>query len=411
MVAVANPGGVSWMLRAAEYFGGRSELAGYCSPVTVPESQLETIGRRLPRRLAGPVTAQLALRAAPAAVPPDRVFRTPTAPEVLGVLALRLGVPHSILGHADQARSYVFDRAVGRRLHSGVGAVIGYSGTTGSTFAAAKRVGTARILDYPLPHHDHILALCREEVALVPAYAATMQGHDIPSWRLRSWDREIAAADRIIMLCSYQQRSFEDAGIEPERLFMAPFGVDLDLFSPGPREDDVFRVLFCGQITQRKGISYLVDGFRKAELGNAELVFAGRPVGTTHPWIDEPRVRHAGALARPKLRDVYRSADVIVLPSLIEGFGATPLEGMACGLPAIVSDNSFAHDVIEDGVDGWVIPIRDSDSIASYLRMLYDDRDLQRRMGAAARKKAEQFTWERYGNALRAGIVPALAAG
>ncbi len=96
---------------------------------------------------------------------------------------------------------------------------------------------------------------------------------------------------------------------------------------------------------------------------------------------------------------------MIVLPSLIEGFPSTPLEGMACGLPAIVSDHTFGHDVIEDGVDGWVIPIRDADAIADKLRLLYEDQDLKRTMGAAARRKAEQFTWKRYGDAIRAGIT------
>jgi glycosyltransferase involved in cell wall biosynthesis len=116
-------------------------------------------------------------------------------------------------------------------------------------------------------------------------------------------------------------------------------------------------------------------------------------------------VTHIDALPRPRLVSVYRSADVIVLPSLIEGFPSTPLEGMACGLPAIVSTNTFGHDVIEDGVDGWVTPIRDPDAIAEKLRILYEDRDLQRRMGAAAREKAQQFTWSRYGDAIRAGIL------
>ncbi len=60
-------------------------------------------------------------------------------------------------------------------------------------------------------------------------------------------------------------------------------------------------MLFCGPIAQRKGISYLVEAFKRAELTDAELVFAGRPVGSAQPWIDEPRVRHIDALPRPKL--------------------------------------------------------------------------------------------------------------
>jgi glycosyltransferase involved in cell wall biosynthesis len=284
--------------------------------------------------------------------------------------------------------------------------VIGYQGTAATTFRTAGRRGIGRILDYPVAHHQHCQELLQEEVKRVPAYAGTIQGDKFEKWRLRRYDEEIALADRIIMVSSYHQRTFEDAGVDPSRMFMAHFGVDLDRFSVGPpRDEPRFRVLFCGQITQRKGISYLVEAFKRAELPDAELVFAGRPVGSRHPWIDEPRVVHVQAMARPQLVDVYRSADVIVLPSPIEGFPSTPLEGMACGVPAIVSEHTFGHDVIEDGVDGWVTPIRDADAIAEKLRVLYEDRDLQRRMGVAARRTAERFTWAQYGASLRAGIA------
>ena len=400
------------MLRSAEYFAELGELTAYCSPATLHADELRTLGERLPAAVAGPVVAQLSLRSAPAAVPRDRIVRASTAPEVLSVLSKRMGAPESVFLQLAHLRSAVCDRSIAARLHRDAGAVIGYQGAAAEMFEAARRRGLPCVLDYPVAHFEHTDRICNEELKLVPAYAATMQGHNYAAWRLRRYRREIESADRIIMVSTYHQRTFEEAGVDPERMFMAHFGVDTQMFTPGtPREDGPFRVLFCGQISQRKGISYLIDGFRKAELGDAELVFAGRPVGTTSPWIEEPRVRWVGALPRPALVDVYRSADVIVLPSLIEGFPATPIEGMACGLPAIVSEHTFGHDVIEDGVDGWVTPIRDSDSIARHLRALYEDRELLSRMKVAARRKAEQFTWDRYGAALRDGIAPLFKTG
>ncbi|MBO0768208.1 MAG: glycosyltransferase family 4 protein, partial [Solirubrobacterales bacterium] len=168
--------------------------------------------------------------------------------------------------------------------------------------------------------------------------------------------------------------------------------------------EDRFRVIFCGQITQRKGISYLVEGFKRAGLPNAELLFVGMLIGGPHPWLGEPNIRHVGPLTRHQLPEVLRSGHVGVLPSLIEGYGATVVEGMACGLPAIVTPNTLADDVVEHDVDGWVVPIRDPDAIAAKLTLLYEDRELQRRMAKAARAKAEQYPWSRYGEALRSGI-------
>jgi glycosyltransferase involved in cell wall biosynthesis len=400
------------MIQQAAILATHGELAKYYGPAVFSEDELAALTRRLPKPIAGSVVAQLRLRSVPSVVPKDRVVRAATPTEVAHVLATRLGLPRRLVSALLHRRMVAFDRAVGRGLRPGMDAVIGYQGSAAATFRIARRRAVPTVLDFPIAHYHEVERVLGEEVRRVPAYAHTMQGPYYEPWRRRRYAEEIDAADRIIMVSSYQQRTFEAAGVEPSRMFMAHFGVDLDVFSPGERdEDDVFRVLFCGSITQRKGISYLVEAFRRAELGRAELVFAGRAVGSRQPWIDQPRVRHVDALPRPKLARVYRSADVIVLPSLIEGFPSTPLEAMACGLPAIVSENTFGHDVIEDGVDGWVTPIRDPDAIAEKLRILYEDRDLRRRMGVAARRKAEQFTWARYGESLRTGIAALRSEG
>jgi glycosyltransferase involved in cell wall biosynthesis len=410
-VVIANPGGVSWMIRSAKTFAEHGELAAYCSPAVFSERELAKLARRLPAALTPRIINQLRLRAAPPSVPPDLLARAATPSEVIYVLGIRMDLPHRIISALDHRQALAFDRGVSRLLNASLDAVIGYQGTAARTFHIARKLGVPCVLDFPIAHYAEVERVLGEEVRRVPAYAGTMQGPHYERWRKRRYAAEIDIADRIIIVSSYHRRTFELAGVDPERLFMAPFGVDLDLFSPrADVHEGPFRVLFCGQITQRKGISYLVDGFKRAALGNAELVLAGRPFGTRHPWIDEPRVRHINAVPRPQLVEVYRSADVIVLPSLIEGFPSTPLEGMACGLPAIVSEHTFGHDVIEEGVDGWVVPIRDSDSIAEKLRLLYEDPDRRRRMGMAARRKAEQFTWTRYGESLRSGIAPLVLA-
>jgi glycosyltransferase involved in cell wall biosynthesis len=94
---------------------------------------------------------------------------------------------------------------------------------------------------------------------------------------------------------------------------------------------------------------------------------------------------------------VYADADVYVLPSIVEGFPMTALEAMASGLPVIVSEHTFGSDVITDGVDGYIVPIRDSEAIADRLRYLHDHPSERQRIGAAARRRAEHFSWERYG--------------
>jgi len=108
---------------------------------------------------------------------------------------------------------------------------------------------------------------------------------------------------------------------------------------------------------------------------------------------------------------IYSQADVFVLPSLVEGFPMTGLEAMASGLPAIVSENTFGGDVIDDGENGYVIPIRDAGAIADRLARLAAQPDLRHRMGVAARRRAEYFTWARFGTQLTEELVSLVGAG
>jgi glycosyltransferase involved in cell wall biosynthesis len=103
-----------------------------------------------------------------------------------------------------------------------------------------------------------------------------------------------------------------------------------------------------------------------------------------------------------------RTCHAIALPSLVEGFPISVLEGMACGLPAVVSEN-IGGDVVEDGVDGWVVPIRDPDAIAEVLRALRSDATRWKWMSRAARAKAETFTQERNHAEMREGVARVLA--
>jgi glycosyltransferase involved in cell wall biosynthesis len=110
------------------------------------------------------------------------------------------------------------------------------------------------------------------------------------------------------------------------------------------------------------------------------------------------------AVALRELPAIYHAADVFVLPSLVEGFPLTALMAMACGLPVIVSEHTFGEDVVRDGIDGYVTRIRDGEAIADRLRYLYENPDRRELMAAAARQRAEQFSWERYGERIIAAV-------
>jgi glycosyltransferase involved in cell wall biosynthesis len=105
------------------------------------------------------------------------------------------------------------------------------------------------------------------------------------------------------------------------------------------------------------------------------------------------------------------SHDVFVFPSLFEGFGLVLLEAMAMGLPIITTPHTAGPDLITDGIEGFIVPIRSADAIAGRLDLLRRNPDLRTDMGERARRRAAEFTWEQYGDSLAtcvsSGLVPA----
>ena len=129
---------------------------------------------------------------------------------------------------------------------------------------------------------------------------------------------------------------------------------------------------------------------------DTELALVGQLVGVTTPLKPYAHLfRHIPHLTRPDLAEAYRDSDVFVFPSLVEGMGLVVLEAMACGLPVIVSPNG-PGDLVRDGVDGFVIPIRDPEAIRDRLERLYRDPLLRAEMGRNARARALQYDWSAY---------------
>lgn len=396
---MGNPGTLPQMRHLACGLDSAGLLASYVSPFDFPVGCEPSVLRFVPSRLARPLRDQLRRRELNPAIDEDRVGHASSGLEAMAVTLQRLGSPW-MFRRSLRVRNAAFDRALSRRVKPGMAAVVAATGAASRAFQAAHQCGTMTVLDYPIAHHRFAESILAEEARLQPDYAATLQYHRFSPRRRAQLEAEIEAADRVLVLSRFQERTFIDSGVDGAKLLVTPLGVDTELFSPDTAAvempPDRFRVIFVGQIGQRKGISYLIEAFSRAAIPGSELVLVGAVVGTSAPWSGTPGVKHIPHVPRWELPDLYRRAHVFAFPSLVEGFGLTPLEAMACGLPAIVSTNTFADDVIEDGRDGWVVPIRDAATIAERLRFLAENPSERASMGACARRKAEMFTWNRY---------------
>ncbi|TVP77697.1 MAG: glycosyltransferase, partial [Puniceicoccaceae bacterium] len=158
-------------------------------------------------------------------------------------------------------------------------------------------------------------------------------------------------------------------------------------------------LLFVGGLSQRKGLSYLFAAVEA--LGKAvELTVIGRRPKVTCAALDRAlaKHRHIESLPHAEVLEAMEASDVFVFPSVFEGFGLVLLEAMSRGVPCITTPNTAGPDIITDGVDGYIVPIRDVDAIVNRIENLLQNPDSLAAMSAAALATARQMTWERYGD-------------
>lgn len=404
-VVVGNPGSIPEIYALAAGLAKAGLLRRLVLPLSEPGGGIPGFIRSLPEPAARRIRSELSRRRLPAAIPRSAVRHEAVLAEVAFVAAQRIRYGRAPSAAFLRARDELFDRRLAQHVQRGDRAVVATAGAALHTLRQARQLGVTAVLECRILDHRYAERLLQEEARLQPEFAQTLQFHRF-SPRLRArLEAELELASRVLVLSTFQADVLTDQGVERERMIVTPLGVDLELFRPGVRAPDgIFRVLFVGQIGQRKGLSYLIEAVRRAEIRELELVLVGDIIGTDRPWRDVPQVRHVPAVPRAELPHLYASADVFVLPSLVEGFPMTPLEALACGLPVIVSENAFGRGVVTDGVDGYVVPIRDADAIAERLRDLHARPDRRRQMGAAARQLAEQFSWDAYGQRVAEAI-------
>jgi alpha-maltose-1-phosphate synthase len=278
-----------------------------------------------------------------------------------------------------------------------INAVYAYEDVAADTFLMAKKQNIYCFYDLPIAFHLTSRHIQNEEAELFPELSATMMAVQEPEWKIERKNREVELADHIFVASSFTERSLLDIGVPSSKITVIPYGAPIEYFQPYPKQDQLFRVMFAGQVGTRKGVHYLLQAWQELSLPESELLLVGvnqLPTDWLVKYCD--RVRLTGSVPHSSLNTYYSSANVFVFPSLVEGFGLVLLEAMACGLPIITTPNTGGPDIIVDGIEGFIIPIRDVEALKEKIAWCYSHPQELAKMGIAARQKAEQWTWERY---------------
>lgn len=340
-------------------------------------------------------------------LPRERVQRWPMR-ETARLLGQGLGFSSWIAHERGWASVDAVFRDLDRRAAAaldrfgGLRGVYAYEDGALELFRVAERRGLARCYELPMGYWREAQRIFQEEAELQPEWAETLDGLKDSTEKLVRKDEELARASHVVVASGFSRRCVATF----PRPLAAPVSV-VPHGAPPPvseaalkqrlreRRAGPLRVLFVGGLSQRKGLSYLFAAMQLVG-PRATLTLVGRaPADVRCPALTAAlrAHRHIPSLAPESLFELMCQHDVLVLPSLFEGFGLVLSEAMAQGLPVIATPHTAAPDLFSGEDAGAIVPIRSAEAIAEAMLGLAADAGCREAMALAARRIAERADW------------------
>jgi starch synthase len=275
-----------------------------------------------------------------------------------------------------------------------------YNGSGLSSCKYANRIGKTTVVEVVNSHVEYQEQLLKEE-----HYSLNLPWKPFHKKDKERRIKEYELADYILLPSEFVKQSFLAKGFPEDKLVKVPYGFTIPLkeSTDNKKENDAFNVLYVGSISVRKGLRYLIEAFKMLEVANKKLIIVG-PMAKIS-GIDDLEITEGivftGVLKGEDLEKAYQSADVFCLPTIEDGYGLVLGEALSYGLPLITTTNSGGLDLISEGKEGFIVPIRDAEAIREKLKLLASDKKLLNKMKFAAQNKIETLNgWEASGTML-----------
>ena len=332
---------------------------------------------------------------------------------ILPKVGLSNAVKHEV-GFASVDKVYGdMDRAAGTYLSKlnkkqKVDAVYAYEDGALDTFLSAKKMGISCIYDLPIGYWRSARILLKTEQERWPEWSATLTGFRDSEKKLARKDNELKEADIIFVASSFTAKTLKDYPGKLPAVAVIPYG--FPAVTSGRTYPDLsgraLKLLFVGGLSQRKGIADLF-----AAVGNigprVELTVVGRKTNAECPALDHALKQHKwiASLPHEEVLQLMREHDVLVFPSLFEGFGLVITEAMSQGTPVITTDRTAGPDLITHNVNGWIVEAGNTAALQSQIEKLLEKPASVAAAGKAAMEKASERPWEKYGKELSDAII------
>ena len=294
------------------------------------------------------------------------------------------------------------DKHVANKLkinHKAIAAVYAYEDCALNTFREAKKQNKVCIYDLPIGHWRSMRNLLSIEKERNPQWGMTIGGFNDSDEKLKRKDEELLLADKIYVASTFTKKTLE---LYPEKLKdieVIPYGF------PSINQHRVYmpfngrkiKVLFVGGLSQRKGISYLFESINGLE-SKIDLTVVGRGYIESCPVLKQEleKVNYIPSLSHDAILKLMSEHDLLIFPSLFEGFGLVITEAMSQGTPVITTERTCGPDIITHGKDGWIVEAGNHQPIKELLERFIENPKILHEVGRNALLTAYSRPWSCY---------------
>lgn len=317
----------------------------------------------------------------------------------------KLRVPYKLVG---SMRAFALhDAIVARHLRRLAGQIdIVHTWPLGAvrTLKVASELGIPTVLERPNANTRFAYEVVKRECERLGVALPLGHEHAYNPEVLRIEEEEYELADALLCPSDFVVKTFRDQGFESSKLVRHLYGFDEKVYYPDRQARQPgagLRMLFVGVCAVRKGVHFALEAWLRSparEKGTFQIAGEFLPAyeEKLRPMLSHPSVKVLGH--RNDVPELMRQSDIVVLPSIEEGFGLVIADAMGTGCVPLVSD--ACTDIFKHMETGLVHRVGDVGALTEQITMLHEDRGLLKRLREATLRSAPEFTWTQAGSKL-----------